>query len=329
MAHQITERDGVFSVREPLWHGLGTVLPEYPTREEAQALVHGWEPVEEPIYRRMLHPDLTETYEPIEGWQHIVRSDDGHSLGVNTDTLSLVTNNELWDVAEAIQGEGADVRYETGGSLKGGAKVWLLLRLNEPIIIAGDPNGETICYYALQNAHDGSGSFRGQATNTRIVCDNTARASDLDARARGTEFTFRHTKNVRDRVEDAKRAIEGWRHSVDEYRRIADLLINTPVTPRGVYDFVERFIPEPPPHAASERVLANVQEARSRMLSILRGQTCEDIGGTAWGLVCAAVEYNQHVRKARSLETRFQRTYLTPSQITTDAVTLARVAAGV
>src|SRR3546814_11961082 len=38
MAHEITATDNLFSVREMPWHGLGTVLSEYPTRDEAKAI---------------------------------------------------------------------------------------------------------------------------------------------------------------------------------------------------------------------------------------------------------------------------------------------------
>ena len=36
MAHEITTTDNLFSVRQATWHGLGAILPEHPTREEAQ-----------------------------------------------------------------------------------------------------------------------------------------------------------------------------------------------------------------------------------------------------------------------------------------------------
>src|SRR3546814_7667054 len=42
--HEITSTDNMFSVREMPWHGLGKVLSEYPTREEAKSIAHPWEP---------------------------------------------------------------------------------------------------------------------------------------------------------------------------------------------------------------------------------------------------------------------------------------------
>lgn len=342
MSHEIRERDNLFTVRDPAWHGLGEVLPGYPTREEAQKIAHPWEPVTEPVYRKVpvivhkkfncsLDCAIPDHFEERHGYKEITesrlvaRSDDSQPLGVVSDTFTVVSNNDLWDIAEAIEGnDPSQVRYETAGSLKNGRKVWVLIRLNAPLLVPGDPHGETIPYYALQNSHDGSGSCRGQSLMTRIVCDNTSQIADMEAQARGTEFVFRHTKSIADRIEDAKQALAGWRASVDAYQDFVTHLAETPVSTEQVDLFVERFIPEPPPHMASDRVMANVAEARQAIHDILESVTCDGINRTAHGLVQAAIEYSEHHRRARSAETRFQRAYLDRSTIVADAVALAQ-----
>lgn len=329
MAHNITERDALFTVREPAWHGLGVVLPEYGTREELQPLVHGWEPVTTPIYVKEPGFDLaaqpTMSTVEVPGFRAVQRSDDGSTLGVVSDTYELVSNTEMWDIAEAIEGEArGEVMFETGGSLKGGAKVWLLIRLRDPLTIRGDEETGTVAYYALQNAHDGSGSFRGQATMTRIVCDNTAQMADLDAQQRGTSFTFRHTRNVKDRIEEARVALAGWRESIDAYRMLSEHLGRERIVGGQYLDFMQRFIPAPPPSTASDRVMANVDEARQTWCNIYLGEANERIRGTRWGLVQASVEYLNHGRRAHSQESRFKRAYLDQSRLMQDAVKIAQ-----
>ena len=328
MAHNVTERDALFTVREPAWHGLGVVLPEYGTREELQPLVHGWEPVTTPLYTE--EPIIDEGgpnvgYTEVPGFRAVQRSDNGDTLGVVSDTYELVSNDELWDIAEAIEGEArGEIMFETGGSLKGGAKVWLLIRLRDPLTVRGDEETGTIAYYALQNSHDGSGSFRGQATMTRIVCDNTAQMADLDSQRRGTQFVFRHTRNVKDRIEEAREALAGWRDSIEAYRMLSEHLGAERIGAGAGWDFVERFIPAPPPSTASDRVMANVDEARQTWLGIYRGEANERILGTRWGLVQASVEYLNHGRRAHSQESRFKRAYLDQSRLLQDAVSLAQ-----
>lgn len=332
MAHEITTRDNLFTVRQPAWHGLGEVLPEYPTKEEAKAIAHPWEPVSEPLYRAVPYFDEdgmpATRYEEVTGHVANVRSDDGYLLGVTSETYQLVGNAEMYEIAEALESEaGGDVMYETGGSLKGGAKVWLLLRLKEPLQIGQDQFTATIPYYSLQNSHDGTSAFRGQATMTRIVCDNTAQMADLDAQQRGTEFVFHHTLSIHQRIEEAKTALKGWRESIETYQMMSAHLLNERVSEAGARDFMERFIPEPVADVISDRVRNNIDRARSEWWGIYNGETNESITGTAYGLVQASVEYLNHVRKSHTAETKFQRAYLKRDMLTAKAVEMAQEAA--
>lgn len=324
MAHEIFESDNFLSVRQPAWHGLGVVLDDYPTREEAQALAHPWEPITEPVFlqehRISEEGDLYTEHEQAEGFKAVRRSDNGDLLGVVSDTYEPVTNNEMWDIAEALQGEAKNgVKFETAGSLQGGKKVWLLITLDEPLEIAGDPHGASVPYYSLQNAHNGSGAFRGQATMTRIVCANTAHIADLDARARGTEFAFSHTKNIGERIEEARHALSGWRESLQVWKQLTEHMIDLRVSESDVSEFLDRWIPMPGENLASERVIRNVEEAREQWRSAYHSQTCEGIEGTAHGLLQASIEYAEWFRKARTAETRFKRSFLDRNDVVQSA----------
>lgn len=346
MAHNITERDTVISVRDAGWHGLAKVLDDHVTPEEARKMAFDWEPVPMPLYRAepVVNEDgsLETRYVEIPGTVGVERSDTGEFFGaVSTemgDTLAHTGNKALTEVAEAVEGlaEG-EVRVETAGSLKGGRKVWMLLRLAEPIAVKGDPHGETIPYFALQTAHDGTGSFRGQALFTRVICDNTAQAADLEAKARGTEFTFRHTSGIKDRIEEAKGAVAMWRQSVKDWNALMNGLMDLKVTAKQKQIFIDEWQPLRLPEGltVSERVLNNIETARDEFNGIMNGLTSEGIDGTAYGLVQAAIEFQQHVRGVRAAddlaraESRFKRAYLDRDSLTTVAVNLAREVATV
>lgn len=334
MAHEITATDNMLSVRQMPWHGLGHVLDEHPTRLEAQALVHPWEPVEMPVFARDMavteEGTLEDTFNEIEDFKIIQRSDNGDILNVANSTYGLITNEEMWDVAEAVGTIGKDVRIETAGSLAGGRKVWVLLRLDEPFFIKNDPHGGTVAYLALQNAHDGSSSFRAQALNTRIVCANTSAAADVEAKRNGYEFTFRHSSKVADRIEDAKATVSMWRTGVDEWRRVMDVLADTRITPTQREEFVQRFQPMPPAGLASERVQGNVETARQQLRDILASETCEHIQDNAFGLFQAAIEWQQHVRKVKGnsprarMESHFKRSMMSNDTLRKSTIQLVR-----
>lgn len=326
MAHEITSTDNLFSVREMPWHRMGAILPSHPTREEAQQLAHPWEPISQPIYTS--EPTISESgdlghgFTEITSHKAIQRSDSGATLGVVGKGYEPVTNTEMWDIAEAVQGGGVDVRYETAGSLAGGAKVWILLRLDEPIKIDGDPRGETIPFYALQNSHDAGGTFRGQATMTRIVCANTSKVADLDAKTRGTEFSFRHSKNVGQRIEQAREALAGWRYSLEQWKAMSEHLLTVEMSDDDVLAYLDRWLPEPDAQIASERVRRNAADARAEWFGSLRSVTCEGIGNTAYGVLQASVEYAEHLRNAHTDESRFRRSYLERSDVIQHAAKL-------
>lgn len=323
MAHEIWENDNFLAVRQPGWHGLGVTLEDYPTREEAQKLAHPWEPITEPVFLKNLHVEgefMSTTVDEAPGFKAVRRSDDASLLGIVGEGYEPVTNNEMWDIAEALQGESSDVKFETAGSLQGGKKVWVLVRLADPITLKGDPNGATLPYFALQNAHNGTGAFRGQATMTRIVCANTSQIADQEASVRGTEFSFSHTLNIKDRIEEARDALAGWRHSLDAWQQLTEHMLTINL---DAHEFVERWIPAPPPGTASERVMRNVETARGQWWSAYNSVTCEGIRGTAQGVFAASTEYAEHYRKAQNAESAFRRTYLDSSKAVQTAQHLA------
>lgn len=336
MAHEITNTDNMFSVREMPWHGLGAVLPEHPSREEAQSIAHPWEPVEDVVYTRQVtvgEHGPVEEYVPLDTHKLIVRSDNHQPLGVVNDTYGIVKNSELWDVAEAVGSIGSDIEIETAGSLEGGRKVWALLKLAEPFTIKGDPQGETLAYLALQNAHNASAAFRAQAINTRIVCANTSAAADTEAKRNGYEFTFKHSKNVKDRIDDAKAAVAMWREGVDQWRQAMEHLTTVRVSDAQRETFVQQFQPMPPERLTTDRVRGNVERAREELRTILHSQTQIDISHTAYGLVQASLEWMQHERAVRGkdsrgrMESRFKRSMINLDDFGADVIELAQTAA--
>ena len=112
----------MFSVRETPWHGLGRIVMDAPASHEALELAGlDWQVESRNIY---------------SGNRANVRSTDDAVLGVVSDRYRIVQNEEAFQFTDDLLGEG--VTYETAGSLQGGKKVWMLAKLPEKYIIAGD-----------------------------------------------------------------------------------------------------------------------------------------------------------------------------------------------
>lgn len=300
-----------FSVRKPMWHGLGTILEEYPGREEAMQIAgHDFTIEEQPIAL-----PAGEAWEEIPGWKALKRSDTGDILHVTRDTYEPLQNERLWDIADAIIGED-NVQYETAGVLKAGAVLWVLARINKPSVVKGD-NSETYPYALVSTTHDGTGACKARAVSVRVVCWNTYSAADAEAGRSGRQFTFRHTKRVMDRIEDAKAALGLIQHQHEEFIHLANDLADIKIERSGVVDFLTRFIPEPRADVISERQRKNIEEAREQVKQILDLSSTipEAHRRTAYGLWSAGIEYLDYMKRAHNEESRFHRTMLDRSKM--------------
>lgn len=322
--------DQGFFVREPAWHGLGVVLPDYPSREEAMRLAgHDFDVIELPSFtgipagHELAQPGATaHKFVPMsngylrrdDGFKSHVRSDNLALLHKSRDTFERIPNALAYEVAEMLFDEG--FQYETGITLDGGKVCAITLKLNEPIVIPGD-DSITLPYGCLSWAHDGSGALKARSGSIRQVCANTVAASEAEGTRLGTDFTFRHTKNVRERIEDARRVVKGTRSGLEAYREVMLELADMPVTPHQRDLFVSTIIGDTDglvsqSTATSARVKANVERERTKVLSLFFGPTIpEQHQLTGYGLFQAGVEYFDHLRAYRSQDSYVKRTLLT------------------
>lgn len=302
--------DTGFVVREPAWHELGVVLDEYPGREEAMRLAgHDFTITEEPVFTASKR---------IEGFKalrkqcppELAAEDSAHGKVVHVvkESYGVVQNTVGWDIVDALVGEGA--LYETGITMKDGAVCSVLAWLDEPVIIDGD-DSPILPYVNVSWAHDGSASLTSRPTSVRVVCWNTQTAAEAQGKRTGTEFTFRHTSKVMDRIEDAKMAMRGVRQAHAEYVEVAAELATLPVNRDQRNLFVSQLIPMPPEALVSKQVVGNVERARASVQALFDGPTIPDAHRfTGYGLHLAGGEYLDHLRGYRSSDTYFGRQML-------------------
>jgi phage/plasmid-like protein (TIGR03299 family) len=317
--------ESMFSVRQMPWHREGTILDGYPgTWAEARILAGlDWDPVTTDVYAVAgINPDGTEHYEPVDGWKAISRSDTGAVLSVNKDTYTVIDHGEMGEIVEAVLAQ-PNVKWETAGVLDEGRSVWCLALLDEPVQMLGD-DSPTLPYLAITNRHDGTAACALRATAVRIVCANTFRAAELEGERTGATFSFIHRSSWRSRIEEARRAVTGAKAEIRRYQELASELLAIPITPKQRELFVTEFIPMPPTGLVTDRVARNVEEARQALRLIFESKTTEQVADTGYGLVQAAGEYLDHVRNARSWETRLNRTLIRPEPLKHRALSLVR-----
>lgn len=320
--------DTGFFVREPAWHGMGVVLDDYPSREEAMKLAgHNWDVVELPSFTAAPINEVTDEqalaagFKPFgNGW---LRKDENVVSHVRSDTLALlnkprdsferIPNSVAYDIAEMLFDQG--FQYETGITLDGGKTCAITLKLDEPIQIAGD-DSKVVPFGCLSWAHDGSAALKVRSGTIRQVCANTVTASEAEGKKLGTDFTFRHTKNCMERIEDAKKAIQGVRQGLSVYREAMEELGRLRVTPVQRDLFVSDIIGDKGGLVSlsttiSDRVKSNIEESRAQVNALFFGATIPEAHQlTGFGLYQAGVEYYDHLRGYRTQDSYVRRTLL-------------------
>jgi phage/plasmid-like protein (TIGR03299 family) len=309
-----------FCVRKPSWHGEETLLEAPPTLEEARLIAHPWEPEYEPLYRQL--PDGT--FIQVDDFRAIKRNDTNSLLHVARESFEFFPNKGLYDLAEVFLGQGAVL--ETGGTVNGGRQVYLLCYLDEPFQVPGDPS-LTYPFLAILNAHDTSSALRLLPTDIRVVCWNTFNYASLQAEQTGVQYVFKHSKTIKERVEEAKTALSQVRVQSQQYLELATELTGLKVTDEALTDFLVDFLPSPEEHGEviSDRVRENIATARKAFKQVyLDSATTEGIRGTGYGLFQAAGEYLDHVRGYRNRDSYLGRTVLSADRNKTRALELVR-----
>lgn len=352
--------DTGFCVRERSWHGKETLLADWPADWDEARRFAGieWEPEERQLAvqvqsclgcgekLRTFHStscptlyssvaaatvvsvlvdegDCADRWEPVTTHKAIVRSDTGFHLGTVGADWTPITHAVMGEIVEALLDQ-PNVKIDTMLSMKEGRQVAATVLLDEPYTITGD-DSLTLPYLVLLNAHDGSSACKALATQVRVVCANTYQAASLHGDRLGTQFVFRHTSKVLDRIEEAKQAISGAKQDAVDWQALAAELAVLPAPQEVVTRFLSEFIPEPPAGVVSDRVRANIAEARSAWrLNYDGSPTNAAHYGTALGIVDASVEYLDHLRNYRSTDTLLGRQLLRPEPLKAKAVRIAR-----
>ena len=286
----------MYSTREKPWHGLGTVVREAPTSENALRLAGiDWNVVQEPIY--------TPFREKIEGFKANVRDTDRKVLGVVSDRYKVVQNVEAFSFTDELLGHG--VRYETAGSLSGGRRVWLLARLPREYIIAGERISP---YLVFSNTHDGSGSVKVAVTPVRVVCNNTL---NLALETAQRSFSMVHTGNISDKITEARDTLFKAESYMDRLGAEFEQLHQQKVTDAEVQKYIELLIPLE--SNATRTQEKNVNRLRENLaMRYYDAPDLQTVGKNAYRFINAVSDFATHAeplrRTANYNENLFSRT---------------------
>lgn len=296
MSHEIditTGKAAVFVTGTPPWHGLGRNVNDAVTSEQAVRLGGlDWHVDQWPI--AAIAPDGWGTVTAREFVAN-VRTDTKAVLGVVTKKYRPFQNAEAFTFADAVVGEGL-AKYETAGALRGGRRVWMLLRLPDQLRVG--PDDQIQPYLLVYNTFDGSSCLRALLTSVRVVCQNTLNL--VLGHARGDGVTIRHRGDLQGRVDEARSTLGLVHRRLKTFGQEVEVFRSVPMANGRLARFFDGLLP-PIGNDASERERNN----RLRSLDALHANFNNDLNtlpgmrGTLWAAFNAATEFADHQRRFR------------------------------
>src|SRR5699024_11536887 len=127
------------------------------------------------------------------------------------------------------------VFYDPDGPLEGWRIVWLLARLPEKYIIAGD---EMAPFLVVLNGYVGSAGVKVAMPPIRVVCQNTLNLALGQAKR---IWSTRHTENVMSRVQEARDTILMANDYMRELGKEVHTLTGIKLSDRKVMEFMNEF----------------------------------------------------------------------------------------
>ena len=272
------------SLREPAWHGLGTILDHEVTTSEMLEVAHlaGWDVrCEEITLPGRSHRNYFATVRtnPFDGEADV--------LGVVGERYQTLQNEDLFSFGDAIL-DGA--RWETAGSIKNGTVVFGSLALDREVIL--DPSGATDrvnTYLLVHTSHDGSLAIQASVTPVRVVCQNTLNmAVGANGKRAKQSFRIRHTQTVNGKVAAAREALGLANTYLDAFEIEAKSLFEKEITTEKFFDIIRAAYPEP--EVDTKGSVTKWTNKVDTLFDIYNGETCANIKGSAWGAYNALTE---------------------------------------
>lgn len=312
MGHEIERHDTVVLEGQAAWHGLGHVIPKGKSPKQLVAEYEGLGYTVDQLPLFALNADG----KYVEVTTHVAnyRADIDEVMGIVGSGYEVVQNMDLAEFAEALAKVGEKVVCETAGTIRNGRRVWFLCKAPAFEIGKGRQESDVVMPYLLiANGHDGGLGLRVQPTTVRVVCSNTLHMVvprfEQQAVFDNACFVAKHTKNVMERLEEAKRALAEFQSVQEQNRRLMQQLADSQVNKKKLAEFfVESYSEDHGEIPNEDDETRSGKSRRARAVSAWESFTRRwddeesKFGANGWTAFNAYSGLVQHDKKARGTD---------------------------
>jgi phage/plasmid-like protein (TIGR03299 family) len=323
MAHNLnynedTQKHSFMSVKQKAWHGLGTIINDYPTSAEAIKYAGLDYTVEKrPLFtydteNNTGDPDTDIIIPEIEvpDFYATIRNDTEQVLGVVGKDYEMVQNVDAFTFFDSIVGGQDGILYETAGALGNGERIFITAKLPDYIRVGRNDLIEQ--YLFLTTSHDGYGSITAAFTPVRIVCANTLNAA---MRHHSNGIKIRHTASANERLKQAHQLLGITNQLADELEEVFNHWAKIRINDNAVKQLIQIAM------APNKEVLQNLQNGKQDELSTTYNNMVSSVmeyaltsptqqeattKGTLFGAYNAVTGYFQNVRNFKDDESKFK-----------------------
>ena len=272
------------------WHGLGTVIPGLATAEEALELAGlNWE-----VEMRQLYQPDGDKFVPVKDRFSTTRVTDNKSLGIVSADYKVFQNNESFHFLNNLTDTGSgDAVFSTAGSLFGGSRTFLTLKIGDSFKVAGDDAHDL--YLMATNSHDGTQAFTVSVTPIRAVCNNTVTLGLKEAK---TKWTIRHKMDLSGQAQNARDILKMSFAYEEAFQKEVEKMLEIEVTKDKFYNILNKAIPASP--RQHDKTVDEIMEIWETEPTVTMG----DRDNNAWEAFNALTYWTDH-KDYRTPESKF------------------------
>jgi hypothetical protein len=248
--------------------------------------------------------DWTVRTEPIdapggERFIQSIRESDGFIVGVNGRRHTVIQNDALAELGDAIIQMNAGFKYVGGGGYLNGDKSFLVLA-GERTISFGQ--SDDVGFNAILLVNDFNGNCPLVATGFigRLFCTN--QIAGLTRKGNQTLCRVTHTKSSTWKLQAAKDTLRAAVHEMDETERELQRMLETPLTEADAIAAAVGAAPQPiigdDGEVTNNRAINTWETKRMQFKDELHSEWNEHLVGTALGAVMAAQGIDEHLSRS-------------------------------
>lgn len=315
MAHLINynESKGTHSFAshsEKAWHGLGQIVENAMTAEEAIKLAN----LDYEVERTSIHFNtnveegedgiIYKESNDIQGHFATYRKDTKDFLGLVKSRYEIVQNKDAFAFFDSIVDSGEAI-FETAGALGKGERIFVTAKLPEDMLVGGEPCNK---YIILTNSHDGTSSIIAGFTTVRIVCNNT-----LQAALHGLEnkVSIQHRSGAKERLTEAYKVMNIASKYMGEVEQVFNEFAKKPISDIELKKYITSVM-QPNVKGATDAEkeilstrLKNQVESIYEFALSHPTQTTNAARGTIWGAYNSISGYYNYTHKFKNDEQKF------------------------